>query len=257
MASAPYLRTSHLATLVVYSPEATTGLRASQLAALAVYSLAGAAPVKASQLAALVVWGEGTADTSRSRAWTFVLDGHTFYVLDLFNEGTFLYDTETKQWCQFTTSGHANWNMHNGTMWGEGRIAGGDAQTGTVWELSPDLATDEGYRQLVHTATGALVTRSRAYKSVDAFRLAASSGQLGSPTEATISLRWSDDQGKTWTARQAITLTDAAFGQEIAWRSLGSFKAPGRIFEVRDTGGVIRIDGADAGIAGFDEDESG
>jgi hypothetical protein len=40
--------------------------------------------------------------------------------------------------------------------------------------------------------------------------------------------------------------------QEIAWLSLGSFAAPGRIFKVTDSGGFLRIEGADAGIDGFD-----
>ena len=51
-----------------------------------------------------------------------------------------------------------------------------------------------------------------------------------------------------------IQLTEGAFDTEIAWRSLGSFMAPGRIFELSDSGGLIRIDGCDAMLNGFDND---
>jgi predicted ATP-grasp superfamily ATP-dependent carboligase len=37
----------------------------------------------------------------------------------------------------------------------------------------------------------------------------------------------------------------AYYSQELAWLSLGSFSAPGRVFEISDAGGLITISGAD------------
>jgi hypothetical protein len=278
MASAISADSSQLAALVVYADSGGSNLvvsasqtallvsyaqtvfarygNASQAALLVPYGVTDMTSPFVSQTALLTVYATGTSDNTRSRAWTFVLDGHTFYALDLGEEGTFVYDLTTKQWSQFSTTGYAGWNMKFGTMWGEGRIAGGDSINPYVWELDPDRTTDEEFRSIEHVATGGLVSRSRRAKSVGRFVLTGSAGAVDDVEGATISLRWSDDQGNTWSDLRPIPLTAGQFSQEVAWRSLGSFAAPGRIFEISDVGGLLRIDGADAGIDDFDEDEA-
>ena len=247
-------RAGSLTALVVITPGPSSSARAAQMPALVVYAKESFTVSRASQLTALAVYGTGTGVPERSRAWSFTFDGHTFYVLDLGTEGTFLYDMVTGQWSQFQTAGFSTWNMHAGTTWGEGRVAGGDALGGFVWELNPDMTVDEGFRSLTHIVTGGLATRSRVRLAVESLRLTASVGQNTDSLGATVSLRWSDDLGKTWSAYQTISLTSSNFNGEIAWRSLGSFAAPGRVFEISDTGGMVRIDGTDAGINDFDED---
>lgn len=190
---------------------------------------------------------------SRKRAWSFVLDGHTFYVLDMGQQGTFLYDSTTSQWCQFITNGYVQWNFANGCMWGQ-RIVAGDLISTDTWEMQPGAFFDNNATEIVHVVTGGLITRSRTYHSADSFSLACSVGQLQDQTGiATVLLSFSDDQGQTWTNMDTKTLTQGDFGGEISWLALGSFAAPGRIFKITDTGGFLRIDGADAGVDGFDE----
>lgn len=192
---------------------------------------------------------------SVNRAWTYTLDGHTFYVLDLGAEGTFVYDTTTEQWSQFQTNG-SNWNFANGCMWGS-RIVGGDLASTDVWELVPGATFDNGTQnvEIAHVATGGLTMRTRDYRSCDALRLALSWGEYQDPAAATISLSWSDDFGETFTTPTTISLTEGDFTSEITWRSLGSFAAPGRIFSITDVGGPLRLDGCDAMIDGFDNDK--
>lgn len=206
-------------------------------------------------------WPDGTptpsptyalAASSRKRAWTFVLDGHTFYVLDLGGQGTWVYDKSTGQWAQFITDGYAQWNFANGVMWGQ-RIVAGDMLTTDMWEMTPAALFDNGAHEITHVVTGGVITRSRVYHSVDSFVLACSPGYLqDGGAAASVTLSFSDDQGRTWTDMDTKTLTAADYGAETAWLSLGSFAAPGRIFKITDIGGFMRIDGADAGIDGFD-----
>ena len=247
---------SQLSLHVAYSANlATKYVKDSELALLVPYAVLSMTSPYASQVALTVVYGIGTSTNSRTRAWTYTLDGHTFYVLDLGVEGTFLYDTSTKQWCEFRTEGYTGWNMHVGTIWGEGRISGGDALSGQVWELKPDLVIDEGFRDLVHVATGNLMTRNRVFKAVEHFTLMTSAADLPQPSGGvSMSLRWSDDLGDTWSASYPLTVDPTDNAQDATWRSIGSFKSPGRIFEVTDIGGRITIDEATAGIDSFDED---
>jgi hypothetical protein len=100
-----------LAGLVVYAPPSTRQARTSQTAALVPYEIGKFTVPRTSQLALLVVYTTGVPDQSRSRAWSFVLDGHTMYVLNLGEEGTFVYDTVTQQWCKFETWGYNQWNV--------------------------------------------------------------------------------------------------------------------------------------------------
>lgn len=195
----------------------------------------------------------GIAAQSRRRAWSFVFDGHTFYVLDLGQEGTFLYDNTTQQWSKWITQAFNGWNLTNGTQWGY-RVVGGDFLTPDIWEMAPGALKDNGSVDIVHVVTGGLVKRNRVYSSVEAVRLSVSIGQLDDTAGATVQLSFSDDQGQTWTDMDAISLTEGDFSGEIAWRSLGAFAAPGRIFRITDVGGFVRIDGADVMLDNFDED---
>lgn len=255
-ATTPAARTDQLAVLAVYAPPSAKLARTTQSAVLA--PVAGGANVKArtTQVAVLVAYGTGVAGQYRARAWVFTLDGHTFYVLDLGPEGTFLYDLTTKQWCQFSTQGfNGQWNHARGTMWGQ-RIVGGDLIYDTVRELNPTAVIDEGWREIAHAVTGGVQTRSRVFISVEAFRLMASFGVVG-VDGAEVKMRYSDDNGKTWSDYFVEAIVSGNYSDEIAFRSLGSFMAPGRIFEVTDSGGLIRIDGADAFMDDFDDDQAG
>jgi hypothetical protein len=190
---------------------------------------------------------------SSVHTWSYTQDGHTFYVLDLGAQGTFVFDTTTQQWSQFQTQGYAGWNMVNGSMWGQ-RVIAGDSATGYVYELDPGALTDNGV-DIQHTVTGGLTQRSRVYRSCDRVILSLSWGEEQDTSNATISLSWTDDYGETWSTPMTLDLAEGDFTSEVVWRSLGSFAAPGRIFSVTDTGGPLRIDGADASIDGFDDDQ--
>lgn len=194
----------------------------------------------------------GIAAQSRRRAWTFTLDGHTMYCLDLGGEGTYLFDKTTGNWCKWITSGYLGWDLVNGTKWGQ-RIVGGDYLTTDVLELVPAAVQDNGGLAITHVVTGGLVKRSRVYSSLEAFNLACSTGQLDMDG-STVLLSFSDDQGATWTDCDTLSLTQANYSSEIAWRSLGSFAGPGRLFRITDVGGFLRIDGADAQLDDFDND---
>lgn len=195
----------------------------------------------------------GDPSQSRKRAWTFTLDGHTFYVLDLGQEGTWLYDADTGQWCQWVTANFVQWDVANGCMWDK-RVVGGDLQSTQVWEARNSQLTDNG-TDIQHIVSGKLETRSRVFHSVAALRLSGSLGEIGDPASATVNVRYSDDDGFSYSQLFPVTIIQGS-ANEIAWRSMGSFCAPGRVFEISDTGGLVRIDGLDAFIDDFDEDSN-
>lgn len=178
-------------------------------------------------------------------SWTYFLDGHQFYVIDLGAQGTLLFDQLTDQWCKFVTASTTPlWNMAVGTVWNS-RVVGGDRALNKVWELDPNATLDNGADAIVRAVTGMIQRRSRNFMGVGALRVVCSSGSLDGTGDGTITLRFSDDLEHTWSDPFTLTLTAGDYSQEVAWRALGSFAAPGRVFELQDSGGLVRIDGAD------------
>lgn len=244
--------------MAVYAPPATKLVRVGQSFVLAPYKRGYEMVPRISQSFAEIVYRTGLPDARRSRCWWFTFDGHTMYVMDLGPEGTFVYDVTTKQWSQWYTEGFdRQWNMKAGTMWGALRIVAGDAVSGEVWVVDPNNPMDEGWRIMRHVVTGGIVLRGRVYVGMSQLRLVGSAGSITSDTgTAPISMRFSDDMGKTWVGPFTVEVTEGAFSEETSWRSLGSFMEPGRVIEISDEGGSIRIDALDGTLNGFDEPPS-
>lgn len=211
---------------------------------------------RVTQMATLVMYDTGVPDAKRSRAWAFQFDGHSFYVLDLGEEGTWLYDFSSGQWSRFETRGYdGQWNAKLGVYWEAKRATVvSDAVNGYLHIIDPEQPLDEAWRPIEYTVTGGVEVHHRNAHTHESFRLQASVGAIADPLGATLTFRFSDDQGKTWRATYTATLTPQDWSQELAWRSLGIIRAPGRLFEVTSTGGLIRIDAANAEIDGMNDD---
>lgn len=197
---------------------------------------------RTSQALLMAAYGTGVPGSAMSQSWTFVMDGHRFYVLPLGPEGTWAYDTTTQEWCQLQSQGFDGMNFVHGVMWGL-RVMGGDSLYTYLYELDPTQPNDEAWREIIRKVTGGVATRSRASIGVANFVLTASVGD-DSSVDMPVSLAFSDDNGVTWSQEFDIPLTDAST-QTLIWSALGAFSAPGRVFRVTDTAGPVRYDGAD------------
>lgn len=242
--------------LVAVAPPQTHETATSQLQLLVARSggEANVAP-RVSQAALLVAFGTGVPNDTRSDSWTFVLDGHRFWVVPLGPEGDWAYDTTTKQWCQLDTQGFPGLNFTHGVMWGL-RIFGGDVLYPFLYELDPTQPDDEGWRPVQHVVTGALSTRSPNMIGVANFRITGSVGAL-SDISTDVNLTFSDDNGRSWVGPFVISLAQGETDKPLVWPALGSFAAPGRVFQIEDQGGMLSLYGADASLNNYDEDDNG
>lgn len=196
----------------------------------------------------------------RMQAWTFSLDGHDFYVLDLAGEGTVVYDLATGQWSEWNTPDQVTWRARIGCNWlgmskttadrlyGTNIVCGDDTE-GILWMLDPNQGYDDatsGSTPVAFTryVTGYVTQRSRQAQSCAGVYVTLS---LGAPTisGAAMTLRTSDDNGNSYYSHGSITVTPGDYTQEVAWRGLGLIRSPGRLFEFTDTGAAVRISAAD------------
>lgn len=236
-------QSSQLLGLLSYGPPESAKIANTQTSGLIAYS-GGEQNVttQSSQMALMVAYGSHQPAVSRQAAWTFIMDGHRFYVLPLGPEGDWAYDTTTQEWCKLQTNGFDGLNFTHGVMWGL-RVMGGDSLYTYLYELDPNQPFDEGWREITRKVTGGVPTRSRAVIGVSNFTVTASVGDDAS-VDMPISLAFSDDNGVTWSEEFDLVLTDAST-QTLIWTALGSFGAPGRVFRITDTAGPVRLDGAD------------
>jgi hypothetical protein len=240
------------ANLIVVAPPPSKGARVPLAANLIIRQGGDNVTTRVTEGALLIVYRSAPPSIPRQSAWTFDLDGHKFYVLPLGEEGDWAYDFTTKQWTQLQTQGFNGLNFTQGVMWGL-RIMGGDALYNNLYEMDPNQPLDEAWRDVEHIVTGGLSTRGRNMIGCASFTITASPADL-QQAGATISLSFSDDQGQTWVGPFTQTLTGQA-NQLLTWSALGSFAQPGRIFQISDQAGVVRIDGADAALQNYNEDE--
>lgn len=226
--------------MVVFGPPASRDVTASQEPVLLAQT--NQVPAEVTQQVTLIAYSTAQPVLNRQFAWTFVLDGHRFYVLPLGPEGDWAYDTTTQEWCQLQTQGFDGLNFTHGVMWGL-RIIGGDSLFTYLLELDPTQPMDQGWQEIERVVTGGIPTRGRSVIGVANFILTASVGD-DSSIDMPVSLSFSDDNGVTWSPEFPIPLTDAST-QLLTWNALGSFSSPGRIFRITDFAGPVRFDGAD------------
>jgi len=189
------------------------------------------------------------------RAWTFDLDGHEFYVLRLGEDKTLVYDLSTQQWSWWSSSTGAHWRPTVGTNWtnsgsipyGLGsNVVVGDDTFGTLSILNPSKGVDDSIRDpgevnpFTRVATAQVMTRGRVTMPCYQLYLV---GDIGRPAypDATVTLSYSDDGGETFTSAGARVVETGNFYQELAWRSLGHIRSPGRIFRIEDDGALPMI----------------
>lgn len=216
-------------------------------------------PIDVSSARVLAVF-RGRIDNFSMRSYTVTVDGHDWYVLNLGESGTLVYDTLTSEWMSwdgqntdipnFRGEFGLNWNAVSNNQYDSDVIIG-DNLTGMLYYFDPTQPYDgDAYDPTVPTVnrftrvlTGGVPARGRGTIDCNFVFLTASFGMplLGSQ----ITLKTSDDLGKTWTDNGAITIDAMEWDQDVTWSSLGSFGTPGRIFQICDDGAFERIDSLD------------
>lgn len=171
---------------------------------------------------------KATGDCS---AWTFGIDGHSFYVLRIPGQGTFAYDASTQAWSEFSTQGKGVW-----LPWAGMQIAGvtyaGSSDDGRLWRVSGDAVNDDGAAiECVVTATVPVLGKPPRNDSV--------SVGVGASTDCDILLRWRDGQDDFPAYYDPIEVR-APFDVGTIWR-LGQPDQPYRTLEISKIDPSVRI----------------
>lgn len=201
----------------------------------------------------------GRIANPKVRAWTFSLDGHDYYVLQLGDDGTILYDTLSEQWYDWGSGDGFIWRAGTGANWLGGRtfadiygsnIIVGDDSIGVLYFLNPEGIADEDpvqgaeyMRPFLREINGQVAVKGYDARACYGVSLMGSIGENLDSSLTAITLYTSDDEGHNYDEHETINIATDDFNARVDWNSgLGSFEAPGRLFRVRDYGALQRID---------------
>ena len=160
--------------------------------------------------------------SGRCTAWTFGMDGHSYYVLNIPDQGTMVYDASVQTWSEFTTGDSASWAAWTGYQ-ANGGVVAGSATDGRIWTVSGEALDDAG-TPVEKVATGTVPIRGKPPRN-DSVSIG-----VAASDDCTIRLRWRDGQEPYPEYYDGLEVR-ARFDVAQMWR-LGQPDQPYRTFEV-------------------------
>lgn len=188
---------------------------------------------------------KGLVDRRDLRAWTFTQDDHDFYVLQLGDESTFVFDKLTGQWSKWVSPDFVYWRGQDGCAW-EGYNVTCDTESGVIWEIDPEGRLDYETDPIRSQVTGQLTERFRNHVNCYMAELSVSEAAPPASIDAStvgITLRTYDSNGLNSVNHGEVPGEAIGDNITVRWYGLGLMQAPGRVFEITDTGYARRVEG--------------
>lgn len=169
-------------------------------------------------------------------AYTYQQAGHLFYVIMFPTaDKTWCYDDSTKQWHERVSIdangvSHRNLVFKGGAAYG--RVMGVDNTSGALYAFDPDTMTENGNRILRLRSFPQIVKENDRviYWSFCADMEVGNASQIAGAS-LDLSLRYSDDRGRSWSEPMLQTLGDEGeYDTVLQWNQLGQGRW--RVFEL-------------------------
>ena len=181
-------------------------------------------------------------------AFTATFEGHEFYVLNIPGVGSYAYDASrigTQAGAYGASAGRGEWGEwasygRTGFRGGcglavDGTLWVGDDRTGDLWTLQVGMFSD-GPDPLTRIASAFIKIEEGTPRCLNLVLhgVVGVGNPAGAGVDPVVELRWSDDLGRSFSPwRPARLGAQGAYRTRIAWRRLGTMRAPGRLLEVR------------------------
>jgi hypothetical protein len=165
-------------------------------------------------------------DTPVFQAWAYTADGHSYFVLTIDQQGTFLFDVSTGSWLLWRSAGRPSWLLTYGATLNASLTIGGNLQDQALYAVDPSIGTDLGGAiDCILTGGVPVLGPSQRLDSLTVMTNAGQGGTLANPV--TIDLYISNDQGQTFSGPFTKTNGNPGdFAAVPAWRMMGQMKQP-------------------------------
>ncbi len=188
---------------------------------------------------------ENLTDRSIIKSATWTRDGHIFYSLTAPGYWTWCYDVSTDRWHKRQSYGRPDWRVSTVTAF-DGKLIAGDAETGTLYEMSPAFYDEAGEPHVLEVITPpihAFPYRLRHNRLFIDLERGVGTGQ-GDDQDITPELMvdWSDDGGNTFGNERTVAIGEQ--GQRMVRVGLLRLGLPrgdnGRVYRFRISAKVRR-----------------
>lgn len=197
------------------------------------YRADGYTPQRISQHGIEEAWRK-YATISDAEAFIYTMGGHKFYVLTFPTEAaTWVYDINTGMWHERQSFGLGRWRVSTHVeIYGKHLV--GDSQQGRIGELDLDTYQEWG-ETMQGQATGPPVHQGRLRIFHSLFELDIESGvglTSGQGSDPRVWLDYSDDGGRSWSARQTFRSMGkiGEYLTRLRWQRLGQSRQ--RIYRI-------------------------
>lgn len=164
------------------------------------------------------------------RGWFLRHNRHDFYILTA-EEFTLSLDLMNGSWAAWDTYGKTNWQAHLGLQAGYLCYAG-DSVTNVIWSL--EEGESDGDLPVIREVSGVVPNQEKSLSCTNVYAKVNVGWSPSYGFEPVLELRWSDDQGCTWSNYRQASLGDKGeYNTQVIFRSLGRVIRPGRVFEFR------------------------
>ena len=194
----------------------------------------------------------GTIDDAE--AWSYQVDGHFMYVISFPSEAkTLVYDITTKLWheMEYRVPVYNTRLQHRAIChtFGFNKNLVGDFSNGNVYELSSEVYSDNGDPIIRYRRTPSINNQRNLifYKKLELVIEPGVGLVSGQGSDPLISLRWSNDNGHTWSNYHTKSIGKIGkYKKPIVFNNLGA--AIDRVFEIQISDPVpFRIISAEVG----------
>ena len=178
---------------------------------------------------------QGYSTVSDAVGFCFQQDGHIFYQLTFPTaDKTWVYDAQTKAWHErvwLDEDGEEHRHRANVGAFAYGVQVVGDWENGKLYRLDPAVYTDDGDPIIRRRGFPHLVNDGKRVSYQSLIADIESGGAVEAGVAVNISLRWSDDRGKSWGNPVQQTLGQRGdYINQPQWNRLGL--ARDRVFEL-------------------------
>jgi hypothetical protein len=175
------------------------------------------------------------ADPDDLYAFTYEMEGHQHYCLQIPTEGTFAFDVTTERWHEITSFGRDLFRCAVSTIGPNGQPLLGDSENGIIWEMSTTGETENG-GPIVYECMS-LIENSGGPVRCNNVILDCSVGHAADiMDDPVIQMRRTERGMKTWDDWQSEPLGRlGVYDEQVSWGPQGTIERPGALLHFRTT----------------------
>lgn len=150
-------------------------------------------------------------DISDAIAWTYQMNGHSFYVLSFPTANhTWVYDLTTNLWHEWLYWNNGSYERHRGAnhTFVYNKHVVGDYENGNIYELDPDVYSDNG-NEIRAMRTAPHLSNDNKRIQYNSLRIDLETGIgliTGQGSDPKMMLQYSDDGGHTWSNERQVSI---------------------------------------------------